>query len=864
LARTSCPSPTLERCDAWSRDPASFGDPSCGWYAAQECPDVLATCPTPTLAGCADLPTATASLSPVCARRLTERCEGWEDTYCPRGGVEVPPTAAGCMTSFESLRTSTTPACQPWLEATCRRLIQEAFAAEAASDSCQTQLARDRGDFAYDVLDARARPGSYDCTPSERALVHPHELLFTATSGERLAGDLALAAERRRLAPTGFASCEEYADERFWSYQAFRTYARAAMGHDARRAMQLAYATAPEYADVAIATRAMLPDTLGLGAFPSHSPRLSDPGRAYALNPGDTGGTTPRNDFHQLLTDGNTDALAAFVDVGDRASTPLDRMARNARNRRIQSAMLRTNAYWTFAPRLGPGDGWHWHANVSAQLRGQGYGDVELLHLHQRRARFVEALTTRRLRAEALVDAMRSRRAASAPIVTQLAAQIAALDDEIEALLVDADERGCFTERRDASGRPIASPCDWAPPDFLEAVDDMFRRARADALQRCRQFGAPDLTSLASGYAYLEPAMPSPVWRTESADPTRSVPAFDTYLERRRQTLRLLPSGFGADDPVRRPLFGDRYDAGDTYGNPSRLAARWHSTLGWVIDVPREATGLCGLDARADGELGVSVFIFDNELSMLRTGFRASAREPSPGARRFDSYFEVLGVDLWDENLPTTAGDPAPGFPDTLYAFNVVYEDTPALVERRPSLPVPIFSIAGVSIVATVGVAGQVGTHVSGEARVAVTSDAGGCGPGIDVGLVAGVRPFASLDGFAELGIDLLLVELGVGADLRVLGIGVPLTARIGARTSGPLESLGRATLDTQIGARLDVDSLSGGIYFYVDPLIGDRWRHTFISWGGSEWTLPIFDKSFSYELAPLLEYCALPGVSCD
>lgn len=280
-----------------------------------------------------------------------------------------------------------------------------------------------------------------------------------------------------------------------------------------------------------------------------------------------------------------------------------------------------------------------------------------------------------------------------------------------------------------------------------------------------------------------------------------------------------------------------------------------------MIDVPAETSGLCGVDARADGELALSVFIDDDELDVLRGGFRASAREPSPGARRFDTYLEVLGVDVWNEDVPTTSGSAATGFTEGDYDFNIVYTETPASFEERDSLRVPVFTVAGFDIVAEVGYAGQVGLSVSGEARVAVNDDAG-CGPGLDLTLGANVRPFANLDGFLQVGIDLYVVEVGVGGSLRLIGVAVPLSTNVSARTRGPLESLGRARLDVGLDGRIELDSMSGHAYFYVDPIGVKPYRKTFVSWGGREWTIPLFEKRYVYEMEPLLEYCRLTS-SC-
>lgn len=543
LADASCPSPTLERCDAWQTDPTSYGGTACRWFAAAECPRVLATCLSPSLARCPTAEAIAATLHPVCGRRLVAGCAGWEERFCPPLAGVVDSTT--CMRDYPTIEARLPAECRPWLESTCTRVVRTALEEESPpSETCFTQMTREGTGYDYEVVDALARADTFDCTPSERLLVHPNELFFTATSGERLAGDLELAAERRRLGATGFSSCEEYVDERFWSYGAFRAYAKS-MRHDPRRVMQLAYATSPDYVDAAIGTRGMLPE-LRFGAYPAHAPPITEPGRSYSLHPR-RGAPVPRNDFDRLLDPENAGALAAFLDVGMRAN-PLEREVRNRRNGSIHTRMSRVRDYWPIQNGFGPEDGWHWHPRVSASLQAQGVSDTELAHLHFRRARFEELLTMRRLRAQAydLARANPLLPIGSIEVLTRLSGQLRAIDDEIESLLVDADARRCFLPVRDAAGRPIPSACDWSPHDFVEAVETMFDEARERARTRCRQLATRDFDSLRTGYPYLVAGVPEPVWLEETVDPTRSVEAFETYLTRRASTIRLLRDGSAA------------------------------------------------------------------------------------------------------------------------------------------------------------------------------------------------------------------------------------------------------------------------------------------------------------------------------
>ncbi|MCA9534511.1 MAG: DUF4215 domain-containing protein, partial [Myxococcales bacterium] len=553
LAAASCPATTLTTCDAWARNRSSYGGPECAWYAAERCPAVLATCPGPSLTRCADFDAYAATIDPVCAARLAPRCAGWEDRYCPLNIIGRPSVNAdNCLRQYDVLESDQQVQCRPWLQATCERLVVEQVQSHlATSTQCRTHIAREGSGYDYTIVEGVTEPGPYDCTQAELRAIQPALLSFEATTIEALGGGLEVAAVQQRLGGASVRSCEEYVDQRYWAHTAFRAYTTH-FTHDSRRVFQLAYATRAEYLPYAIGTRGFLPE-LVFGHYPNHSPELLDAGRSYALHPAG-GAPAPKNDFDALLTAANADALQAFLNVNHEPN-PLVRDLRRQRNASIRTRMDRVRRYWDMGNGFSARDGWHWHPRMSTSLAQQGYTDEELFHLYERRQRFRELLILRGQRAEALAY-LRLRATSNLARILNLEAEVRVLDTEIESLLADADARNCFADRRNASGEPIPSPCDWAPRDFMDDVDELFARRRDESLLTCQRYAPADFGTLASGYAYLSPGVPAPIWLNENGDPRASVAAFDTYLERRVQTTRLLGEALGALDETRRPLWG--------------------------------------------------------------------------------------------------------------------------------------------------------------------------------------------------------------------------------------------------------------------------------------------------------------------
>ena len=110
------------------------------------------------------------------------------------------------------------------------------------------------------------------------------------------------------------------------------------------------------------------------------------------------------------------------------------------------------------------------------------------------------------------------------------------------------------------------------------------------------------------------------------------------------------------------------------------------------------------------------------------------------------------------------------------------------------------------------------------------------------------------------MGIDLFVVELGVGASLQVIELALPVTTSLSFETDGPLRD---TSLVVGLSADLELELLSGRVYAYADTW-WKTYKKTLFRWSGPSWEVPIFHKDWSYPLGPLVTYCDLNPSVCE
>ncbi|MCB9616290.1 MAG: hypothetical protein H6721_00790 [Sandaracinus sp.] len=463
-------------------------------------------------------------LDALCLADLSARCEGWEDRLCP-GASPTRIDATSCTERFDVLRINYPDECGTWLRGRCEgHVAAVAQATYEASDACPSETTREDGALG----DSVSEPDRHDCPIYAYAPMPAALVAFDALPADRVAYQAAVDTwEGTDLGTAAVGSCEEYVEQRYYTYGAYRQYTES-FYDDARRVMQLAFSTEAGLRDVAIGTRV---ETLGtpFGHYPLHAPALEDEGTQHSLDGGRGTNFAQKNDFYELFR--NPGALAAFRNALSGGMTnPFDQM----RNEAILARLATNQFVYERTLARGPNDGWRWHARMSRSLAEQGYGDEELAALHGLRTTFLQRLEERRGKERQLELA---RLLPGNPRIALIQVEIANLDTDLEQLLVQANGRGCFTLRTDSAGNPIPHPCDWSPEDFVEDVQESFEPRKEAELARCRRLAPADLTELAGGYPYVELVGGAAMFRNESEDARQAVWRLEQYLDRQEVTL---------------------------------------------------------------------------------------------------------------------------------------------------------------------------------------------------------------------------------------------------------------------------------------------------------------------------------------
>lgn len=849
LARSMCPR-DIDSCTAFDAD--GTAPAGCTWYLQSECPGVIsAACPSVNITTCSDMPTALAGRPAVCTGWLAERCDGWEDGLCPDtvpGGFDV----EDCTERYNILQINYPDVCHPWLENQCRgQVAEQAQTVHETSTGCPSETTR-VSSGAYGTYqsteDSVSEPDRHDCPIYAYEPAPPALVPYEESGLEGVIADAAVTLYRNSLNTAAVGSCSEYVAQTYHTYNLYRTYTRE-FYDDARRVFQLAYSDNADDVEVAIGYRAL---NLGTSTFDEY-------GGSFLPNWQDFGlgrpPLYPRNDFGEI----NMGVHGALRDSlrnieqqrADRGGFPL--AGEDARNDRILTAISANGFIHRRTPEIGPEDGWHFHERVSRSLGERGFSEDRMMHAWSLRDRFLGLLERRAL----LVEQLEAPRFISDlfgdPIGDALRSDIFSVDTTISALLEDADDLGCFSPQGyDANGVPLPRSCDWAPMDFVEDVQDAFELAIEAELERCESVAPADFSTLSSGYVYLP--VGGTEFVTETTDPSSTTDLMRLYLDRQEYTYANLDDAFDTNDPVRRPTYGESYQSSDDVGIPSWFGAGYDASASWFVDFPDGPGGdpdLCLIEAGAETNLEAWVDLATIRFSVLDGGADTDLR-----TQHFATHLSVLGVDIWDETL---SGREEVDAIDRDYAFNLVFDSDVASDTFSESVSAPVFSIAGFDVVVTIGAAGEMGLEVGGELRMALDTS-GECGPGGHVAVAVGARPYASLSGFAQLGIDLFVVEIGVGASLQVLDVGLPVETSLRFQTDGPLRD---TSFIVSADADLELEVLSGRVYVYADTW-WKTYKKTLFRWNGPSWQVPLFHKAWSYALGPLVTYCDLNPAACQ
>lgn len=487
-------------------------------------------------------------------------------------------------------------------------------------------------------------------------------------------------------------------------------------------------------------------------------------------------------------------------------------------------------------------DGWEWHQMMSDAMRDADVPDAELRVLAEGRRDFRRLLEQRRsLRRRGFSNSSSEVRAVNAQIIDALR---------------DANDDGCLAwdaSRHDpASNRYDIGRCDWAPEDFVQAVTRTFDALAGIHRRACERLAPSNLGTLSSGYDYYTCSNLDACEHRTTSDPRTSVHRFTTFLQRADASEGHVLEAF--TDENQAPEL--HFDAGDSHswGDSDLVSASFsYWATGGVVDDAWSGgeVDTCDVNPNLDVGARLTGSVFGHREDLAEARIELDARR-----NRRVLTMELFGHDYyaggWEYGGRSYRGEldwTRTGGGDDSHA-----EDLPGFDERFFIGPVPVSMSA--EIVATIGLRAGFEVDVYETTRRRdYYGNVGGCDTDGEVGVE--VEPYVDVSLHGRAGVDALLFEGGVEADVVLANVSLPahIRATVDDGYDGP-------ELRGDSAATLRMTSLSGRIGGYVEA-IGERYSATFLSWPSAfDEPVELYDNDFDYSFAEL-ETCGHPQVTC-
>jgi len=421
-----------------------------------------------------------------------------------------------------------------------------------------------------------------------------------------------------------------------------------------------------------------------------------------------------------------------------------------------------------------------WHEQMSDSLSGQH--DTRLNRLFGKQLKF-SALINRRNAAWATYN--RRAQGLSGTPLTELrqktTTELQAMDQAIEDGLEEAQALGCLG----LSG----NLCDWSPRRFKEMLDaEMLRRQETDYAS-CQAITGNDF----SATAFVRNADVLQI-AALTGDYATSPARLSTYINQYRQAL--LQEARVVVPYTSETKRSDSRSSSDSFGN-TYFGASYRYGAGWNFNTTSQLGACQSFDADLYGYFEANARIYTTSREILYASAEATA---TPEQLGYDVLVRVLGVDVYS---------PSGSFPTS---FSV----TPSKSVRQEFFSAKFYiTVLYIPISVTAGISGTVGldTALSGQFN-----------SGCRFTLRGELEPFARLDAFGAVAIDVGFASAGVRGDLSIIEAELPFSASISVyldTTSSPYRLM--ADLDSDL--QLNVSTLSGRFVVFAQAfgLYGEK-----------------------------------------
>ncbi|WP_241759197.1 hypothetical protein [Pyxidicoccus parkwayensis] len=464
-----------------------------------------------------------------------------------------------------------------------------------------------------------------------------------------------------------------------------------------------------------------------------------------------------------------------------------------------------------------------WHESVAKQLANS---PDDLLNQRQEEQESFAALLNQRAAVynEWYQNAklFKSRDYDTAELDKRAAEQLYALDKSIETSLVSAQKQGCLDSQK-------LTTCDWSPRRYAKMVQEAMGPRREADLQACLFLTANDFSKT----SFVRNADQLKVKGLDLKDYTLSASLLAKYLDIYGQFIRTLDA---PTDPSTATVRhgGESSDSG--YSGDDTFGGGYDYTAGWEVTEATTAGALgrwCDSNARLYGEFNAYVNVFSPTRAEVAHVNGEAATEGNGIRLKLGARILGLSVYTHDQNYP----------------LRVTFAEGRPFFQSDAARASTTFMVWFIPVTVTGGITAEAGVRMS--IGGAITRDCTADLLGLD--LFGTITPYASVGGFASVGVGVPGLQVAVRGTLVIARVNVPLYGDIGIYLSSPSHPTDPNTLFLRLSSRLDIEMrfLDGRISLYgeLGPLHGE---FPIFSWSGFGGRVNLYNESKTVPLARL------------
>ncbi|PTL83943.1 hypothetical protein [Vitiosangium sp. GDMCC 1.1324] len=449
-----------------------------------------------------------------------------------------------------------------------------------------------------------------------------------------------------------------------------------------------------------------------------------------------------------------------------------------------------------------------WHSEMSKTLAN--YLDDELDELYAKQAAFAD-LVSRRQRTWDFYQAQLKRTDPKEQdaLRKQVAAELYNIDKSLSAGLVEAQKLGCL-------GLNGSNRCDWSPSRFKAQLDTEMLTRREQDYQSCLELTGNDFSD--SSFIRNADKLEIGLKGDYSVSTLRVSEYLSAYLEWLRKNgiprvpvTREIRKSWSRSDhqSIGGSYFGASYDysAGLDYTATTTSATADQS---------------CGGSANLYARLTANARVFGAGFEVIHGRAEANAQGQQ---FHYLALLRVLGADVYrrENTIPLRFS-----------------------ISAAPSVSKEFFRVGTYFVIVAIPVSVQGG--VSGSVGLTAGLD-GGFQSACAFNLHGNVKPWASLDAFAQAAVDVWVVSAGVRGRVTLLRVELPLDAEIAFYLDTATAKL-MMRLAASLG--LNLRTLDGRIVLFLDGFWGNIAEFELASFTGPQFNTTFFNESYVVPVASL------------